>query len=460
MGEAANSERAPTRAIGPAAKAVYAMGDHTVNLGLASMLFVYPFFLTDVAGIAPALAGTVPLIGRIADAISDPLMGRLSDRTRWKWGRRRPYFLLGMVPFGLSFASLWWNTEGMGEREAAAFYTALYVCFSISTTIVAVPYLAIIPEMTRGYDERTSLNAWRAVGAILGALLAAAALRPLAEALGGGAAGFQQAGLIAGAWIILWWPFIYRVTFERPEHGAPPTTGIVESLRTLLGHQAFRRLTGVYILGRIAIDLNATMFIYWFTWWLARPDDFEPTLGLFLVFVAAVMPFWNAMARRVDKRTIFLLGSASWIASQAMLFMIQPEWPRAWIFIGAAVAGLGYAAADMIPWSMLGDVVDEDELRTGQRREGVYFGCFMFLRKLGGACATALALWVLGLSGYVGGGDAGTQSETTLTTIRVLTAGAPAVFVALAALVAWRYPLTRARHAEIMAALEARRGAD
>ena len=451
------TEAGTARALPTLSKAVYALGDHTVNLGLASMLFVYPFFLTDIAGLSAAVAGNIFLVGRIADAISDPLMGRFSDRVTWKAGRRRPFFLIGMIPFGASFAALWWNTEGMSEADASNYYTAVYVLFSLSTTVVAVPYLAIIPEMTSGYDERTTLNAWRAVGAIVGALLAAAVLKPLAEALGGGPAGYQQVGLIAGVWIIIVWPFIYRVTFERHDRPSAPEVGLVDSIRTLIKHAAFVRLTGIYILGRIAIDLTSTLFLYYFTWWLGRPDDFPITLGLFLVAVAASMPMWNAIARSVDKHTIFLLGAGSWIISQAWLLAAQPDWPRAWIFLGAAIGGIGYAAADMIPWSMLGEVVDEDELLTGQRREGVYFGLFMFLRKLGGASAVALALNVLDWAGYVGGAER--QPEEALTTIRLLTAAIPAGFVVLAALMARGFPITRERHGEIVAGLEARRAA-
>jgi GPH family glycoside/pentoside/hexuronide:cation symporter len=211
---------------------------------------------------------------------------------------------------------------------------------------------------------------------------------------------------------------------------------------------------GLYLLGRIAIDLATVMFLYYFTYWLGRPDDFEITMGLFLVSVVVSFPFWVRISRNTDKRTIFLLGAASWIVSQVFLLAATPDWPRLAILVGASIAGVGYAAADMIPWSMLGEVVDEDELLTGERREGLYYGFFTFLRKLGGAGGVALALWVLELSGYVAGQP---QDEATLWTIRVLTAGAPGVFVLLAALVALRYPLSRRRHEEILEQLHARR---
>jgi sugar (glycoside-pentoside-hexuronide) transporter len=435
-------------------KLIYALGDHTVNLALSSLLFLYPFFLTDVIGMRAGLAGLVPLFGRAVDAISDPLMGRLSDATRMRAGRRRPYFLIGMLPFGVLFAALWADRSGAGETAQLAYYAGVYAVFVLAMTVLSVPYLALIPEMAASYQERTAVNAFRAAGAIFGTLLAATAMRPLAEVFGGGARGWATVGLAAGLYLVLPWPFLFRSTFERAGFSRPSHQPFFASLMSLARHPAYRSLTGLFLLGRIAIDLASTMFIYYFTYWLARPEDYGATLGLFLLSVVGALPLWLRISRHLDKRTLFLLGAASWVGSQLFLLAATPEWPRLWIFVGAAIGGVGYAAADMIPWSMLGEVVDEDELRTGERREGLYFGLFTFLRKLGGATAVALALWVLELSGFVANQA---QSTTTLTTIRVLTAVVPGVFVVLGAWVARGYPLTRARHDEILAALERRR---
>jgi sugar (glycoside-pentoside-hexuronide) transporter len=424
-------------------KAVYGLGDLSVNLALASMLFIYPNFLTDVAGLAPALAGFVPLFGRFFDAVSDPLMGRLSDRTKLRAGRRRPYFLIGMLPFGILYAALWSDPGADSETARFVYYAAIYALFSLA-----------IPEMTPSYQERTSINTYRAVGAIVGALLAAAALRPLAEAMGGGSEGFARAGLVAGLGIVLPWTFVFLATTEKPSFRRDTQQSFFAALAAVAKHPAYVRLTGLYLLGRIAIDLTSSMFIFYFTYYLGRPEDFGITMLIFLSTVAFALPGWLAVSRRVDKRTIFLLGAVSWIGSQAFLFLATPEWPRFWIFLGAAIGGVGYAAADMIPWSMLGEVVDEDELRSGERREGIYFGLFTFLRKLGGASAVALGFWVLGLSGYVANE---VQSEETVLTIRVLTAVVPGLFVALAGVVAFGYPIGRARHAEILAQLSERR---
>jgi Na+/melibiose symporter-like transporter len=205
------------------------------------------------------------------------------------------------------------------------------------------------------------------------------------------------------------------------------------------------------------MDLATAMFIFYFTFWLGRPEDFEITMGLFLVSVVLALPVWLRVSERTDKRNIYLFGAAWWVGAQVFIFSATPAWPRSVIFLGAVIAGVGYAVADAMPWSMLGDVVDEDELTSGERREGIYTGFFTFLRKLGGAAGVATALFVLDLSGYREGAE---QTELTLWTIRSLTAGAPAVFVLLAAWVTLRYPLSRARHAEILAELRVRRRQD
>ncbi len=447
---AQDPELLPTRT-----KLVYGLGDHTINLALSALTFLFPFFLTDVAGVRTGLAGLIPLIGRAVDAFSDPAMGRLSDLTTWRAGRRRPYFLIGMLPFGLSFAALWWNVPGDDEAARFGYYAGAYVVFSLATTVLAVPYLALIPELTPSYQERTSINTWRAALAICGTLLAVTTMRPLANLFGGGRDGFAAAGIVYGVYCVLPWLAVHAVTFERPSFQRPAQVGFVEGMKSLLRHDAYLRLTGLYLLGRIAIDLSTAMMIFYFSYWLGRPDDFEITMGLFLVAVVAALPVWLRVSTYLDKRTVFLLGAAWWVGSQGFLFLAQPEWPRLAIFVGAALAGVGYAAADMIPWSMLGEVVDEDELRSGERREGVYFGFFTFLRKLGGASGVALALAVLDLSGFQ---PRQAQSEATIWTIRTLTAGVPAVFVLLGAWVALGYPLTRERHAEILERLRARRG--
>jgi Na+/melibiose symporter-like transporter len=397
----------------------YALGDHAVNVSLASQSLFLLFFLTEVAGLRPALASLVVLAGRGVDAFTDPAMGRISDLTRWRWGRRRPYFLLGALPFGLTFAFLWRQLpDGMPQAALFAAYAAAYVLHTLSSTVVAVPYMALLPEMALGYQERTAMNIFRAGGAMCGVLLAAVAMQPLVDWLGGGAQGFARAGLVFGVWVALPWLVVHRVSWERPGFARPTALGFWAGVRRLAAHGSYRRLLALFLAGRIALDVAGAMFIFYFAYWLRRPQDFPPTMALLLGTVVASLPLWMRVSRHVDKRTLFIFGACWWIGVQGILAWLQPDWPRWTMFVVGALAGVGYGITDLIPWSMLGDVIDEDELATGERREGIYAGSFTFVRKLGGATG-----------------------------------------VALAAFLAWRYPLSRARHREIVERLQARAAA-
>jgi Na+/melibiose symporter-like transporter len=225
----------------------------------------------------------------------------------------------------------------------------------------------------------------------------------------------------------------------------------------VIGHGSFRTLAGLYVLARIAVDLIGAMFLFYFTYWLGREADFAPTMALFLLTVVLCLPAWLHFARKRDKRVIFIFGAAWWIGAQFFTFAADPSWPRWTVFTIVALAAIGYAVADLMPWSMLGDVIDEDELASGRRREGVFVGVFTFLRKLGGATAVFLVGIVLDLAGYQGGGAApDAQSPLAVDAIRWLTSIAPAVFLGLAIWVALHYRLSRAAHARVLRQLHHR----
>ncbi len=435
-------------------KVGFGFGDHTLNVALSALSLLYLFFLTEVAGLRPALAALVLLVGRTVDAITDPLMGRISDITRWRWGRRRPYLLLAALPFGLSFALLWQALAIHGQATLFAAYAALYILHTTASTMLGVPYMALLPELALGYDERTTLNVFRQFGAVLGTLLAAVAMRPLVDLLGGGARGFARTGIALGVWMAVPWFVVYAVTWERPAFSRPDQMSFAESVRRVLAHRAYRVLVGLFLCARIALDLVAAMIIFYMSYWLRREGDFSAIMATMLVAATLSLPLWLGAARHADKATVFIVGVCWWIGTQLVLLFLQPAWPHWVMFAVAAATGIGYAVADLMPWSMLGDVVDSDELLTSERRDGIYAGSFTFLRKLGGATGVALAGLLLDLAGFVPGEE---QSDTALLAIRVLTAAVPALFLAGAALIARSYPLGRRQHAEIVAQLEARR---
>jgi sugar (glycoside-pentoside-hexuronide) transporter len=439
--------------LGPARKSVYALGDFTLNAALSSLTIVYAqYFLVQIADVRAVLAGAIPLIGRTVDAFFDPLMGRISDQTKWAMGRRRPWFLLGALPYGVFFALMWADPPLAGFARFA-YYAAAYTLMNLAMSVLTVPYLAIQPEMALAYDERTSLNTYRTIGSMFG-ILAAVALKPVAQSFGGDAAGFALAGAIYGVLIAVPWIPVFLATFERPSfRDRPSESGLLDSIRFTFRHPTFMRLTWIYILGRIAMDLAGTLLVLYVSFWLLRPDDFEPVMGLFLFGVIVGLPIWLRVARGRDKAAIFVTGSIWWLVLSLGLAFFTPESPRWLMFAYVPLVGFGFAVVDVMPWSMLGEVIDEDDLLSGERREGLYNGMFGFLRKLGGAVGVFLVLGLLDLLGYEKGAQ---QNETARQAIRWMTAGAPVAFLLVAILLAREYPLTRAKHAEILAQLAER----
>ena len=441
--------------LGSLRKITYAAGDFTLNGSLASLSLIYTtYFLTQIADLRPVLAGLVPMIGRAVDAFADPVMGRLSDLTTWRAGRRRPYFLLGALPYGISFAALWVDAPFAGQGARFAYYAGVYVVHALSMTVLTVPYLAILPEMATGYDARTSLNTFRTFGSMIG-IFAAVAVRPVAQALGGAKPGFAAAGELFGVLLAAPWFAVHRATFERPEFRARPVgLGFGEGLRVVARHRTFTQLTMIFLMGRIAMDLAGALLILYMTFWIGRSRDFEPVMSLFLTAVILALPFWLRIAQGRDKARVFVLGSLWWAATSLGMLLAQPSWPRWVLFAYVPVIGLGYAVVDLMPWSMLGEVIDEDDLATGERREGLYNGVFTFLRKLGGALGVFLALGLLDWLGFEP--NRSEQSEAARQAIRWMTALAPACLLGIGVWIARGYPLTRERHNEILRALTQR----
>jgi sugar (glycoside-pentoside-hexuronide) transporter len=452
---AADGSAAPRARLSPFAKVLYGLGDFSTNLVLSAGALLYFTFLTEVAGLRPALAGVAMLIARGVDAFFDPMMGRISDLTRWRVGRRRGYFLLGALPFGLAFAAMWAVPPFGSDAARFAYYATMYLFVSCTMTLVSVPYLALLPEMALDYDERTSLNTYRSIAAVFGTFVAAA-MKPLIDALGGGDSAWTWAAVVLAVLVALAWLPVFAVSFERPGFTRPTQIGFFSGTQQLARHASYRTLVIFYLFARTAVDLIAAMFLLYFRHWIGREEDFATTLFLFLAVVVVAQPFWLLVARRTDKRSAFVIGTTWWILFELVIFLARPDWPHWTLYAITTLAAIGYAVADLMPWAMLGEVIDEDELATGERREGLYVGFFTFLRKLGGAGAVALMGLALDMAGFAGNLPREQQSQQALTAIRVLTSLVPAIFLVGAVWVARSYPLDREAHQRIVSEIARR----
>jgi GPH family glycoside/pentoside/hexuronide:cation symporter len=463
------SEKLSTRT-----KFFYGLGDWGTSGATVARNLYWLFFLVNVVGLQPQFAGVVILIGRLWDSINDPLIGTISDRIDTRWGRRRPFLLFGAVPFGLTFFLLFYIPAIESDFWLSIYYALVFILFDTLYTVINVPYAALTPELTEDYDERSSLAGWRIATAILASLVAGVTFSLLPEdiiaANLAGTMATTQALQIGYAITAAIWAFTLIITpllvffniDEPPE--SKPVTGTFRPLQTIkevLSNRPFRLAAIIYLLSFTAADVVVAVFV-WFLIYYIGAQPFFDTLIIALVLGVAflTMPLTVKLMRRYDKRTTYM-GT---MAIYAIVLLIMSQIPRGgqnYVIIAAFFAGFGHGAANVIPWAMVADVVDVDELSSGQRREGIYTGYLVFLRKLAAALAIFTLTQVLSATGFQGGRTGGLividQPESALNALRILVGVVPAILLGISILVAWRYPLSREAHAQVIRELAIKR---
>lgn len=540
-------------------KLAYGSGDMGPAITANILVFFLLYFFTNVAGLPAGLAGSILAIGKIGDAINDPITGILSDHTRTRWGRRIPWMLFGAVPFGVFFFLQWIVPSFSVDPEVNkwclfAYYIIIAILFNLAYTVVNLPYTALTPELTQDYNERTSLNSFRFAfsigGSILSLVLAGfiteayplnleqryivfaliatilsiiallwCTLRiqekgaiPLLGKQGKKILGFILTilgvlGIVYGVNSILQSgniplsanldliiqgkrSFLKGVTgvlfglqfigfglsmiFAKVEAHLnsveaiaaknkadnAPTIPIKEQLKVAFANKAFLYVMGIYMCSWLGVQMTASILIYYVVGWMEMSEDAFPTVAIAVQGTALVMLFfWKIVSDKLGKKAVYYMGTAIWIVAQAALFLIKPG-QTTLLYLGAIMAGFGVSVAYLIPWSMIPDVVDLDELNTGQRREGVFYSFMVFMQKLG----LALALFLIGIalewSGFierVPGGAIPVQPDSALFAIRVAIAPLPTFFLIIGVILTYFYPITKEVHADIIKQLKSRK---
>ncbi|MEX1181498.1 MAG: MFS transporter [Cucumibacter sp.] len=456
---------APAPTLKLSSKLAYGFGDVTGAVIAAVYGFYMQAFLLDVAGLAPATAGIIFAIAQFWDAVTDPAMGRISDLTRSRWGRRRPYLLFGAVPLGLAFF-LHWLVPPFGPETLFFYYLVVALLMRTAFTVVSIPYTALTPDLAPDHDGRTQLNLYRFVFSIFGGL-AAVILHPVIVA----SAGDVYVGhmLSAGVWfvvIVVSTLTCFAFTRERPEHLERVDTAMSygKRLAIVLGNRPYLIATGIYLLSWLALQFIQANLLLYARYWLDAEAQFTSYVAVLQVTAAAFLFVWTFVSARAGKKATYVAGISVWIAVLIGLFFVQPG--QAWLLYGVAfLAGIGLSAAYLIPWSMLPDTIEHNELMTGERQEGLFYGFFVFLQKLGLSVGLGLSGWALGEAGYltpaVEGGELQlvAQPDSVLLTLRIFVSFVPAVVLLLSIPLALAYPISKARHEEIVAALEKRKSA-
>jgi GPH family glycoside/pentoside/hexuronide:cation symporter len=337
-------------------------------------------------------------------------------------------------------------------------------------TLVSIPFYALTPDITRDYDERTSLTGYRMFFNLLASLATAVAAPAIVDAALAGGATQQQGYFIVSALFggLATIPFliIFAVVRERDNaaDAAEPEVPFLETLRTAWENVPFRFATALYMFNWITFDLVALALPFYLAYWVADGDLLRKAFGLplesavfacLLVTSVIVLPLWVWLARKFGKQRAYMIGMTFWAVVQLLIYAIQPG-QVTFILVLAVMAGISVSTAHVLPDAIFPDVIEWDELRTGRRREGIYYGVKNFMRKLTGALAIFIALQTLGWFGYQTppvGATQFTQPDSALGAIRFLIGPLGALLIFSAVTMAWFYPLTREKHARVLAML-------
>ena len=449
----------PPEKLSPLTKLAFGVGDLSPAIVAAINGFFLNAFLLDVAGLRPAVAGAIFLIVKIWDAVNDPVMGALTDRTQTRWGRRRPWLLFAAIPFGLFFF-LQWIVPPLNDFGKFWYYLVVALFLDTAFTAVNVPYTALTPELTHDYDERTSLSSYRFSFSILGGVFAAFLHTIIVGAFADVFTGYTVSAAIWTFFIVV--PNFITFAFTRESHFKEvrrPGPGFVEGLRIAFANRAFIYVTLIYMLSWLSIQFVQTNLILYVKYWIGAESQFGTLVLAVQVSAFLFVLLWSRVSRRIGKQSTYYIGMTFWIAVEVVLFFVQPG-QVALLFVLAVLAGAGVSIGYLIPWSMLPDVIELDELQTGQRREGVFYGFFVFLQKFGISLGLALSNFILEAAGYINqapGGETPVQPPPVLLALRIFVSLVPALILLTSFLAVRAYPITREKHAEMRLELARRR---
>lgn len=419
----------------------WAVGEFAIASHMSIISIYLLFYLTEVHHFPGALAGTLILIPRLWNVITDPLMGGVSDRVQSRWGRRRPFLLVGAVVWGCAYAAMFWIPEHFTLGQKAAWF--LVTCLTVNTglSLYHVPYSAMVPEMTRSTEERLSLLGYKEIAARLSVLVTVMASPLIVGLAPSPLSGYRWVGIAAGALIFLSGLIAFLATAKAPASAfQPQTMGWREQLRTFRQNKGLLRLSGVYLFTSASDAFYSALLIYFVTVALGQPGKLTGALYPVGSLTAIIMTtVWARIGRRIGRKAACVIA-LSGAASVFLLSLLIPAHTTWLMFPFMVLLGGVFAGLFLLPGTMVPDTVEEDERISGQRREGAIYGAWIFTQQTGMAFGAFLVGVYLDLIGYKSGvSQAAGSHEVWL--VRLGFALGPAALIGLALLILRTVPL-------------------
>ncbi len=442
-------------------KVALGAGDFGFNLYWQMASIYLLFFYTDVVGLPPVVAGTIYMAALIWDAVLDPVMGLVADRTRSRHGRYRPYLLFGGIPLALAFAAMFVVPSGSG-MAAVVFTAATHVLFRTIYAVLSIPYASLFARVTRDARIRADLTGFRMVFATLGAVLVAGATLPFVNGLATPdsprrgwiilAVGF---GLMATVIFLLvaWATKGYDAASEESETRLQHSSS--EVLKSLLGNRALMIVLAAVMITSFSSTLFGKNLLYYFKYILGKPEIGSSALAFVALLAGLFVPFWTWVARRFGKRNAWLAGAVPGLLGLVAWHLIDGH-SVPLLFGALGLQALSSSSFIVCFWSMLPDTVEYGEWRSGVRTESMVFG----LATLGQKMALGFGAGFLGLAlahvGYVSNAQ---QSAETIEGIKQMMFWIPLAGGLITAVLIAFYPLSLKAHAKMVEEIAARNSA-
>jgi GPH family glycoside/pentoside/hexuronide:cation symporter len=433
----------------------YSLGDAASNFYWKTFEFYVVFFYTDVFGISAAAVGMMMLVTRVADAVADPVMGSIADRTKSRWGHFRPYLLWGALPFAVA-GVLTFTTPNLGSGAKLVYAYITYSLLMFIYTAVNIPYSALMGVISPNSQERTKISSIRFIGAFTAGMLVQWCTLPLVKFLGRGSdtRGWQLTMVVYGLCAITLLLLCFATTKERVTPPAQQNPNIKRDVINLFDNKPWIVLVGVLLLTLAAFAVKGSVTAYYFKYFVHRED----LIGLFLLsngfaFIVAVS-LTSYLNKFIGKKPLFMfaLGAGGLIV---MLFSLaKPD--DIWLMFALQIVSsfiIGFNSP--LVWAMFADTADHAEWRTGRRNTGLVFASAIFATKIG----FAVGAWMLGLILTFYGYTANVaQTGRSIHGIILSMSWIPGVMLVMAAAAMAFYPLNDTMMVKIEADLKKRRG--
>jgi len=413
------------------------------NLFFTIMGFYLLKFMTDVALLGAALAGTAIGVVKIVDMVFDPTVGFLSDRTKSRWGRRRPWMFCGAILLFFTMILQYTNPHIASQTWLFLWMAGAYILLTATYTMVNIPYGSLTPELTSGFDEQTTLNSYRMSFAVVGTFIGFGAVYPFIGMFHSPDTGWTAMGALMGA-IMLVTAMITVLIVKEPKRTPDEAREQQNLLKTYAA--AFRNGPFVMVFTTYALHICGTAMVqavltYYFQY------IYGPTASWTLAGAALLVPvipsiiwIWRPLAAKIGKKWSWNIGMIMVVMAVLAIFMFARQAGPTFFYVVMAFAGIGLATNYVMPYSTLPDTVELDYARHGVRREGAFYGVFNLMNKLGVAIAILLSGALLGAFGYV---PNAAQSDLSKLGIQLLLGPIAAVFFIAGIVVFSFYPISR-----------------